>query len=576
MIATLANTAWLAGALPEHLRFRRALGRVRAEQERVLQAILRRNEASEFGVQHEFAAMRTAADYQQRVPIRDYEDYRPRVDRIAGGAAAQALTCEPVRLFEPTSGSIGASKWIPYTGSLLGEFQRGIHAWIGDLFLHDPDLMRGGAYWSVSPAQPSAAVTPSGIPVGFADDSEYVGGLQQRLVQSVMAVPSTVRQVEDVESFWYTTLTHLVRRSDLRFVSVWNPSFLTLLTDRLSEHRDRLAHDNPPLRGALDADTPQERHARLWPRLRMISCWADGNAAAPAAGLASLFPQARIRGKGLIATEGFVSLPWGSRDDGAVLAVRSHFLEFLPADSGGDTDTARPQLAHELEPGQLYSVVLTTGGGLYRYHLGDLVTVTGRERECPVVRFVSRRRTVDWCGEKLHEVHVARVLEDACARQGVAPGFAMLACDRSGVLPSYVLYMEAAASDDQLRAVVTSAERGLGENFHYQYARRLGQLGPLRLFAARDAHASYLAACLARGQRAGAVKPAALDAGEGWTARFDGRFVDVGTCRTRRDARAGDAGERGERNGGAERGATRALASGAPEESGGQRPSGRL
>jgi len=33
---------------------------------------------------------------------------------------------------------------------------------------------------------------------------------------------------------------------------------------------------------------------------------------------------------------------------------------------------------HELERGRLYSVILTTGGGLYRYALGDVVTVVGR------------------------------------------------------------------------------------------------------------------------------------------------------------------------------------------------------
>ena len=66
----------------------------------------------------------------------------------------------------------------------------------------------------------------------------------------------------------------------------------------------------------------------------MISCWADGNSGPAARTLAALFPQAQVRAKGLIATEGFVSFPW-ERCDGAVLAVRSHFLEFLPADSAG-------------------------------------------------------------------------------------------------------------------------------------------------------------------------------------------------------------------------------------------------
>ena len=104
MIATLANSAWLASCIPEYLRFRRALGRVRTEQEHVLHGILRKNQASAFGRRHGFSAIRTVRDYQKRVPLSDYDDYRARVARIAEGET-QVLTCERVRLFEPTSGS---------------------------------------------------------------------------------------------------------------------------------------------------------------------------------------------------------------------------------------------------------------------------------------------------------------------------------------------------------------------------------------------------------------------------------------------------------------------------------------
>jgi hypothetical protein len=397
---------------------------------------------------------------------------------------------------------------------------------VADLFLHNRDLLHGPAYWSVSPMGTCAQVTPSGIPVGFADDSEYVGGMQRRLVRSVMAVPTSIRALRDMEAFWYTTLRHLVRRRDLRFISVWNPSFLTLLMDRLPEYSDRLVHETPALRYALRATTPGERHALLWPRLRMISCWTDGNSAPAAGKLTALFPQARIRGKGLLATEGFVSLPW-EMSDAAVLAVRSHFLEFLPVDSNDETDPTRPHLAHELESGQHYSVVLTTDGGLYRYRLGDQVEVAGREQQCPLVRFIGRRQIADWCGEKLHEAHAARVLAAAFAGQRVAPSFAMLACDTSGAVPNYVLYLEAAVPEDKLCEIGASVESGLQENFHYRYARRLGQLGHLRVFAARKAEASNLSACVERGQRAGNAKSVALDPRDGWTARFEGRFVET-------------------------------------------------
>jgi hypothetical protein len=528
MIATLANSAWLASCIPEYLRFRKALGRVRTEQEGVLGGILRRNLASAFGRRHRFSAIRTVRDYQRRVPLSDYDDYRACVARIAEGET-QVLTRERVRLFEPTSGSSSPAKWIPYTASLKHEFQRGIRAWVADLFLHDADLLHGPGYWSVSPAQACEEVTPSGIAVGFAHDSEYVGGLQQRLVRSVMAVPSSVCHSRTIEAFWYTTLRHLVRRPDLRLISVWNPSFLTLLAEQLSEHGDRLLEEEPKLKPALRARTAAERHALLWPRLRMISCWADGNSGPAARKLAALFPQARICAKGLIATEGFVSLPWEACE-GSVLAVRSHFLEFLPADSDGRPDATRPHLAHELERGQAYSVVLTTSGGLYRYHLGDLVTVLGRIDECPLIRFAGRKDVVDWCGEKLHDVQAARILESVFTARRLTPAFAMLACDTSGDVPNYVLYVEATASEDELDGIAVSIEDALDENFHYRYARRLGQLGPLRVFAAHHAEASYLAACMARGQRAGDVKCVALDPRDGWTPKFEGHFAATRTA----------------------------------------------
>jgi hypothetical protein len=200
-----------------------------------------------------------------------------------------------------------------------------------------------------------------------------------------------------------------------------------------------------------------------------------------------------------------------------VLAVRSHFFEFLPVGSDGEPDIACPQLAHELDSGQEYSVVLTTGGGLHRYHLGDVVKVTGRLRECPTVTFVGRSRVVDWRGEKLHEAHVARVLAAALHRAGIAPSFSMLAFDGRG----YVLYLDSEATPPLAKEVETGVETGLAENFHYRYARDLGQVLPVRICPVRNGQSTFVAACVARGQRAGAVKFVALDAHDDWTARFN-------------------------------------------------------
>jgi hypothetical protein len=471
MICSLANSLWLAGCLPEFARFRRAITRVREEQESVLQRVLRANADTELGSNHRFASIRSVRDFQQQVPLRKYEDFQPWIDRIADGSQ-NVLTRETVRVLQPTSGSSGASKLIPYTRSLQREFQRGIRPWIADLFLHRPELMSGQAYWSVSPATVKSRRSAGGIPIGFDDDASYVGAWQRRFVDAVMAVPSSVSQVSDIDEFRHRTLQALIRSKNLRLISVWNPTFLSLLI-------------------------PDVNPADLWPNLKVISCWTDANAAGPAANLRKLFPHAEIQPKGLISTEAFISFPLTGHD-GAALAVRSHFLEFIPLDDD------MPRLAHELEEGQQYSVVVTTGGGLYRYQTDDVVEVVGRVRECPLIRFVGRKLVSDRVGEKLNEAHVGEVLRATFAAFGITPSFAMLAFDET----SYVLYIDTEEPD--LDAVVTRIETELRRNFHYDYARLLGQLGPLRVLRVNRGAEKYFTAAVAAGQRAGDVKPVAL------------------------------------------------------------------
>jgi len=533
MICTAANGLWLATCLGEAVRFRRATARVAEQQSRLLEQLLVANRDTEFGRRHGFRSAATARDYQQRVPIRSYDEYEGEVGRIADGAP-RVLSRDRVAIFEPTGGSASATKLIPYTRSLRREFQRGIKPWIADLFTHHPDLMRGQAYWSVSPVRVAPTRTPAGIPIGFDDDSAYLGSWRRLLVQRVMAAPPSLRSAADIETFQYQTLLALVRSDSLRLISIWNPSFLTLILERLLQHGDRLLRDlngEPDrarsLRAALQASTPSERHAVLWPRLRLISCWADANAAGAAAALASAFPQARIQPKGLLATEGFVSFPLCG-EQASALAIRSHFFEFAPIGSSGDVDEESPLLAHELDDGQRYTVIISTGGGLYRYRLNDVIEVIGHVAQCPLIRFVGKHEYVsDWFGEKLHEAHVAAVLRDACARVTPAfrPTFAMLACDRELSPPAYVLYVDGDADDTTLTVAGAAAEEGLRRNFHYDYARFLGQLGPVEIFRAEEAARSYMSAAMGAGQRAGDIKPLALDRRDGWSRRFRGGFI---------------------------------------------------
>ena len=548
----LLNTTWMVACAREARTFRKATRSVAESQANVLASVLQQNRDTEFGRSHSFRAIDSPRAYQQQVPLSRYEDYTDAIDRIASGRG-NILTRDRIELLEPTSGTTGGEKLIPYTASLRRQFQRAVAAWIADLFQNRPTLRQGRAYWSISPAFGPLRQTGSGIPIGFEDDADYLGIAERWLLRKLLVVPSEVARLTDIESFRYCTLWFLLRAADLALISVWSPTFLLTLLGPLEAWHDRLCfdldHGKPQPPSSLpDALTKRfacgggqetvraaelrkvfrsclslpEKLRLIWPRLGIISCWADANAARYLHELHTLFPEVEIQPKGLLATEGCVSIPLLGRL-GAALAVRSHFLEFQEIDS-----PQKVHLANELDRGGRYRVVLTTAGGLYRYELRDEVEVSGFENECPLVRFVGKSDcTSDLVGEKLAEAHVRAVLSRLLDMNGLAPTFVLVVpvVDRP---PRYRLYVQAPALNGGTFVAKDWAvclETGFCENPHYAYARQLEQLAPAEVVAldsrGRLGWEVYERQCLIRGMRAGNIKPMALDSWTGWPAVFD-------------------------------------------------------
>ncbi len=497
---------WLATNAGGYLRFRAALANPEGTQRAILLRYLRENEETAFGRQHRFAEIRTVREFQERVPLATYPNFAPWIDRIASGEP-NVLIRSPVRTLELTSGSSAAAKRIPYTTAMQREIRRAVAPWVFDLYKDRPRLAAGCAYWSITPVTMKEERSAGPVKVGFEKDSEYLGGFWKRLVDSTLAVPGSVRFAPDVDSFRYATLRHLLRRRALPVISVWHPSFLTVLMGALPRFWDDLVRDSG--RAAELRQVGPNDLTRIWPRLGLISCWGDGHAALHLEEIRRAFPGVEIQPKGLLATEGFVTIPFqGSWP----VAVRSHFFEFLE-------DNGRARLVHEVEEGGVYSVVLTTGGGLYRYRLEDRVEVRGFVGRTPSLRFLGKEGHVsDLYGEKLHESFVAGALERAFRRMGVAPRFALLAPEE-GSAPGYVLYLEAAPPPPELAGIL---EEELAANPHYRACVALGQLAPVKVFRIeKDGFSLYLRHCRERGQRMGDVKPLALSALPGWSAVYN-------------------------------------------------------
>lgn len=562
------NGLWILACMKEALAHRIWRDRVAQVQARVLIDIVQANRSSEFGRQHGFSSIWSVGEYRNQVPLSTWDEYEGAVQRLAAGEQ-RVLTEEPVLLFEPTGGSLSGAKLVPYTRGLQRQFSRGIDTWVFHLFRWRPRLIAGCAYFSITPFGSIMKRTPSGIPVGFEDDSAYLGGIMRRIGDGVLAVPRAVALISNPAAYRYASLLFLLTRKDLALVSVWNPTFLEILLEKVSDWSERLVTDietgriagvaglehdarracqrrlKPCRRraaelrsifGAWRGRSPRQRdglgrtlYEALWPRLRVISCWADASAEGPARRLKDIFPHVDVQPKGLLSTEGFVSFPVGGMDS-AVLSTRSHFFEFIePAERGGDL-----RLAHELSRGCLYEVVMTTGGGLYRYRTHDIVEVTGAWGESPMIRFAGRADMVsDMFGEKLAEAHVRSAVEGTLRRNRISADFWMVAPECIGDGGGfYVLFIQTAAGQGGPRVgstLVQAAEEieaGLRTNPQYMHCIRLGQLLPLRIFhIAERAAEDYLSSCVALGQRLGDIKPPALNRRKGWTAVFHGELL---------------------------------------------------
>ncbi len=536
--AACANSLWWLASGASWIAFTTALNNPDATQEQVLRAFLRKNSATAFGRAHGLSGVCSPAEFARRVPIRNYDEIRPWIDRIRRGEP-QILTNDPVRRLVPTSGSTAARKLIPYTASMHQELNRATGPWIFDLYRRHPQALLGVSYWSISPvsSDTNEPAEGSSVRIGFDDDAAYLGAFRKILIDASMAVPQELRHITSIEDWQYVSALVLLRRGHLSLVSVWHPFFLSILLRVMWDNWEQLLFDIstgtcsvinrlPSFVAASIKSGPNSRRFeelrsissptvnRVWPKLKVVSCWADGHATGAAHQLAQSLGSVVLQPKGLIATEGIISIPFEGRHP---LAIRSHYLEF-------EDDSGRLLLSSELQEKHEYHVILTTGGGLCRYRLDDRIAVDGMLGRTPSIRFVGKSAQVsDRMGEKLSDGFVASVFSKLFEGVQIRPSFAMLAPDVDANGCRYTLYLSADACSE----MCAKLDLLLSANPHYAYCRRLTQLCLPRLFrVSDDAFTAYYQRLLPAGKRLGEVKPVGLSALDGWSNYLSGYYID--------------------------------------------------
>lgn len=489
--------------------FEEATHHPREVQDQLLRRILSYQSPTDFGRDHRFDLIRSIDDFRRQMPIAGYEYFEPYIARVRRGELRALLADSCVHMFALTSGTTAARKYIPVTPQYLADYKRGWNIWgLRSFRAHQNIRLRPIVQMS---SDWDEFRTEAGIPCGSV--TGLTAHMQKRIIRWLYCVPACVARIKDPNAKYYAVLRLSVPRR-VGLVIAANPSTLVnlaragdkekeaLIRDiydgTLSSHFDIPADIRVELSRRIKRDPERAREleaivrgtGRLYPRdywpsdQCMLGNWTGGSVGAYLRHYPTYFGDTPVRDVGLIASEGRMTIPFTDHSPSGVLDITSHYFEFLPEEEAGKTNPAVLS-AHEVVEGGKYFILPTTAYGLYRYHIHDLVRVTGFHNKTPLVEFLSKGANfANITGEKLSEYHVTRAMQDVLRELDLSLTAYSLAPCWDDQQPYYGLFAERDdfSSQEQGQRLAEALDRGLSEaNIEYASKRDSQRLGPVRL-----------------------------------------------------------------------------------------------
>ncbi len=533
-------------------RYLKALQDARAVQRRTLFTKLERCADTRYGRDHDFAGIKSVADFRARVPINQYEDLAPYIkDVAAGDVGALFPPSEEVLAFACTTGTTGEPKLNPVTRSWLKEYRNGWDVWGSKAISEHPGTLGLMTLQISGPSELDRS--QSGLPIGMA--SSVTARFQSAVVKSFYAVPMEVSDIADPLARYYLTL-RLAMTQRVGFIVTLTPANLIRLAQIGNDEASALIrdiHDGtlradlaipasmrelvaaklkvPHVARATELEAILARSGTLYPKdywpLALMGCWIGGTVGYRAKNLARYYGDVPRRDLGLASTEGRHTIPLEDECAEGVLAVEGSYYEFIPVAEYGSAE-AVPLEGADLDVGAQYNILVTTSSGLYRYDLGDVVRCTGFVGEAPVLAFLHKAGdTSDMEGEKISAFQITSAVGAAFDEQGLRAGLATAAAIRpEHEPPYYALLIEADRLDggDQAQRFLKCFDASLiAQNVMYAGKRNDQYIGPPRLMRlVPGSWSSYSAALMAkRGTGDTQYKHASLISEPGWAEQFD-------------------------------------------------------
>jgi hypothetical protein len=467
-------------------------------QKNILLNLIKKNSNTAYAKDFNFNKIKTIEDFQKYVPINEYESFKPYINRIMSGET-QVLTQQSIHFLVPSSGTSSSTKYIPYTKDLQNDFSKALYTWLYDLYLNFPSIKKGKSLWIISP-KTQIQNPDSSVPIGFPADSSYFGKMGKIFINSVMLLPEDFNQIQSRTNYYYLLALFMLKEEKLRMISVWNPSILPIVLDTIIQHKESLINAISGMEYALPKDLGASKRIFLkhlkpslkradslkkllkdskentdwslvWPNLMLVSAWADAWAKLPFLKIEKLFAKAYCQPKGLLMTEGVVTIPIYNKNKKAsenILMHHTHFFEFK------NLENDKTFLINKLETATSYELIITNTSGLYRYNTHDIVKFIGIRNKKVILKFEGKNDIIsDITGEKLHINLVEKTLKKLIK----IDIFYFLSPIIEKEKVQYILFIEKSNKlNIKEEKILLSLDQSLQENYYYKNARDLGQI----------------------------------------------------------------------------------------------------
>ena len=375
----------------------------REVQEEFLFDLLEKNKDTPFGKEHNFADIKTVADFKRLVPFTTYDDYAGYIYEAMEHGKTDLMTADEIIHFNETSGTMGNPKGVPYTQRMADTLMGYAGAYtFYKTYAATGDILAGGRMFTMM--QCSLRTLKSGITYGALSSKSTMDNSQ--FLSATTTSPKEAVFPEANTDTRYIHTRFALTEPDIRDISV---VFITKLLDimRYIESSWRmLVHDIET--GTIDASVqlpadvrenlqaqiaPNPERARelreifergfdepvapaIWPRLTVIRSVAGGGFAPYTQRLRRFIgDDVHIMYTGYSASEGAFSAPYEMDNPASVMLPRSVYFEFVSVDY---PDYEHTLGVEDLEEGKDYEVIITSRSGFYRYKMRDAVRCAGQ------------------------------------------------------------------------------------------------------------------------------------------------------------------------------------------------------